>query len=178
MQNAEEVKQMNKSLSSISHDIVNLEEQIRANDGELTEALEKELSEISTSLETKVDAYKWRIDRLDQAIGFWKKQEEEAARTKQTLANHKKQMELRIKQTMVELGRNELTGDRFGFYLSSSKPSLSVDESRIEDKWKIQEVKWVLDKDKIKEALLSGETIEGAELTAGWTLRKQTKKEA
>lgn len=167
-----------KSLVAIAHDMAALEQKIIENDGELTAKLESELNEISAQLSTKVDAYKWRMDRLEAAIEFWQRQEDEAAQAKSTLKNFLKAMQNRIKETMVAMQVTEVKGQKFIFGLSSGKPKLIIDNADdIPENFFIVKTEHVPDNEKIKEALLKDAAIPGAHLEPVWTLRKKANKD-
>lgn len=173
-----EVQTEKKSLVTIAHDMANLEQKIMENDGELTAFLEKELDSISTQLSTKVDAYKWRMDRLEASIAFWQQQEDEAAQAKAVLKNFLKAMKDRIKDAMVAMQVTEVKGQKFSFGLSAGKPKLIIDKQEdIPDNFFIVKTEHVPDNEKIKEALLKDAAIPGAHLEPVWTLRKKTNKD-
>ena len=173
-----EVQTEKKSLVAIAHDMVALEQKIIERDGELDAGLEKELAEISTQLSTKVDAYKWRMDRLEAAIEFWKNQKDEAAQAESVLKNFLKGMQNRIKETMVAMEVTEVRGQKFVFGLSAGKPKLVIDkEEDIPDNFFIVKTEHVPDNEKIKEALLKDASIPGVHLEPVWTLRKKANKD-
>jgi hypothetical protein len=88
-----------------------------------------------------------------------------------------KRMKATLKESMLRLGTKRVEGDYHGFTLSGSQPSLVIDdEKKIPESYFNTVVSKELDKDALKEKLKTGETITGAHLESGHSLKRSLSK--
>lgn len=153
-----------KSLYNLTSDMLALmeseettNEQIEAVFGEIT-AKENRICHFRAELMGEIDKFKAEEKRI--------------ATIRNAMENKAARLQEYIKQSMVSLGIDEITAGTFKLKLSPSVGSLEItDESAIPNKFKeiVQTV--TVDKNAVKAAIKSGESVPGATIAEGWTLR-------
>lgn len=156
-----ENKETLKSLLQLSNSLV---EALVENEGALTPELEEMLSKLEIKVPQKIDAYSNLMDRLDAEGDYWKEKADFYASIARACRNTKERIKENLKAVMIENGAKEVKGNDVKFQLRNSKPSLVIDESKIDQAYKNQVVSWVVDKKRIEEELKNGIKVDGAEL--------------
>ena len=167
----------NKSLNQIANELVVTNYSLELNQGEIDAVLENEIIALQNELATKVDHYKFRLEKLESLAEFWKAQMQDAKNVKDAIENHIDRMKETIKHTMTQLQTNELVGEKYKFKIRPSKPRLDLDVAMLSQEYKMQVTEWVPDKEKIRAALEAGQVVEGASLEQGVTLATGINKE-
>lgn len=163
---------MNKSLIHITNDLLGIQDQLELSEGEIDERLGRELAEVTSQLETKVDSYAYRLEKLEHMQEFWKMKAREASSVANAIDTHIKALKLRIKDSMRILGKTELRGETHVFKTRPTARAKVV----IEDPEKIPKIyqtliqEWKPSKDAILAALDAGLEVEGAHLEQSDTL--------
>lgn len=159
------------SLPALVREYSKIAEILATTGGELTPELEEQFKNLDIQTAGKIDGYHFLMKRLESEAEFW---EEEAKRRKQ-IADGCYSIIDRLKggilYAMTSLGTNEITGNAVRAKLSPTKGRLSIDDSILSDEWKITEIKKVPDKERIREALEAFETIPGAKIEGGFSVR-------
>lgn len=152
------------SLVELSTQYAKLEYKLLESQGEITPEIENELANFEAKLPQKVDAYDFIINKIQANQAMLKSMADKYNAAARTLTNFEDSLKDRIKLAMINLDRTELLGHSTRFKLIKSKPKLVIDESKLSDDYMKTTVQKVPDKDLIRDALDSGQTIQGAKL--------------
>lgn len=148
------------------------------NGGEISERAELDLKENEIALSVKVENYYTVIEQMKLQIDNLKQKEEQVYNIRKGLESKIKFLENRLKNAMIEMQIDKLEGVEHYYKLSSSKASVSIDDEKaIPEMFKKQivipeHIETEIDKDKIREALEMGFTVDGASFKP---VRKMTK---
>lgn len=139
--------------------------------GELSPEMEERLNNLDVQTAGKIDAYHFFIEKLKHDIEFWS---DEAARY-QKIAKGCDTLIERLRNgiiyAMSSLGQAEIEGHAIRAKLSPTKGRLVINEKEVPDEYKMQEVKMIADRERIREALDRFEEIPGAKIEGGMSLR-------
>lgn len=153
-----------------------IEEILLENDGLITPELEKLIEEIDINVQEKVDAYMAVLDRNKVDAEFFTQRAEKfynVAKGKKLTIDRIKD---RLKNLMLEHGKNELLGTEERFLLKPTKPRLLVDEKFVPQNF-FMEVKTIEpDKELIRQALEAGHAVSGCELQPSYSITKYVRK--
>jgi len=168
---------MTKTLVNITQDLIATQTKLELSQGEIDLALEAELEELSRELTVKADHYAYRIEKLETMADYWQQKAAEAKTIAIAIESHIDNMKQRIKDTLISLDKREIAGEVHKFTIRpTSKPKLII-HGEIPDAYNMQTVTVKPDNERIKEALLRGEAVQGARLEQGMTLRIDYKKD-
>lgn len=162
---------MNKTLIQRADDQVALWDLIKESEGEITPTIQDWLDEVETALSSKVDSYNNFLEALNAEAESLRAKSQgfaAAARSIERIADFLKD---RIKLTMVKLGTNEIKGNDYRFKLAKGSDKLVINDSEIPESFKMQITQLIPDKERIKNALLTGEHVSGAKLDPVYSLR-------
>jgi aspartyl/asparaginyl-tRNA synthetase len=121
----------------------------------------------------KVDGYGAIIDRIEATADYWKSQADKCKTVEKSLNNLSASLKNNLKNYMLTNQQKELSAQHYKFVLSSVKEKLVIeDEKAIPEEFKIQTISYDLNKDKISECLRVGQSVPGAKLEGGFSLRK------
>lgn len=162
---------MKETLRTLVQQSNDLMMQLAESGGELTPELESQLANVELALPEKVDSYAHLIDRLDVEIETWKQKADFYSAIAKSCKNVKERLKENIKFAMQEMTVSEIKGNDVRFKLSSSKPSLQIDESLIDPLYTSQVTTTVIDKKRIEEDLKAGVPVAGARLIENVSLR-------
>lgn len=139
-------------------------------DGELTPELESELSLVEGNLEVKVDQYCALLERLETETELWSKRKAECDSVLKRLAAVSSRLKDNLKGASQALCRPRLDGHFNKVSVSPSKGRLIIEDNLDPAYTKVvQSVE--PDKERIREALENGQTVVGAHIEPGLTLR-------
>lgn len=156
----------------------NLTDSLIQGEGELTPELELELANIDKELMTKVDSYKYVLERLDLEAKYWKDKADQYLRVSKSCKNLQDRMKERIKEAMDILEASEVEGNDFKFKLIKQGEKVEVlDENFIPVKFMKEEITYKLDKKALLKELKNGEKIEGCEIKPIVSLRSYPRKD-
>jgi hypothetical protein len=164
---------MNKTIDQIASELVPIYDALALSDGEMNEALEKELAEVESLLPTKADGYGFRIESMQSRVEFWESREKVAKQVKKAIQNHIDRMKEAFKATLIKLDKKEISGEEYSFKLrQSSQPKvlLTVEPQDLPAPYVVIQTEYKADLKKICEELKSGSEINGASLAYGQTL--------
>jgi len=164
---------MSQSLYSIKKDMIALESLILEQDGEITDLIIENWMIINEkNLAEKVDHYKYFLESLEQGAQFFKDKAEEATKARKHYENVIDRLNNNLKQTMNDLGTDELIGNEYRYKLVRGKPKVEVlDEEKLPAKYMREIVELKPDKDLIKKELESSVEIEGARLVESYSVK-------
>jgi hypothetical protein len=163
----------NKSLIDLSKETQEFEQKILEAEGEITPEIEKSLAELTKDLANKVDNYEMLMKGLEARTELFRMQSQRFTKAAISIDNLIERLRDNIKIAMTHMNVTELQGNFIKWKLSSSNSKLVIDDqSLIPEKYKKVEIS--IDKAKVKDALKDGETVPGARLEVGVTLRSNT----
>lgn len=168
-----EVVEKKNSLYEIVAQAQVIERAIAESGGELSPELEQALTQIDLSLTEKVEGYAQIMDRLESVSTYWAGKAAELSKISKGCSTVAAKIKDRLKQGMVELGKDEVFGESIRFKLTPTKGSLVIsDASKLTDEYLMIETKKIPDKEKIRAQLESFGDVPGASLEGGYQLRK------
>jgi len=159
------------SLVEIMQAFSKLSEALAEAGGELTPEIEANLATLDLKTAGKIDAYHFLMKRMETEAEFW---EEEAKRRKQIAAGCyalADRLKNGILFAMQQLGTTEIAGNAVRAKLTATKGRLVIDEANLSDDWKMTEIRKVPDKERIRAALDNLETVPGASIEGGQSVR-------
>lgn len=163
---------MTKTLTNILNESMELELAIIDNAGELTPAIMDRLTVNAIETREKLDSYDIVMERFEVNEKFYKQKADQFRLMSKAFSDAQDKMKAHLKFTMQERGLSEVSGNDVRFKLTNTTPSLNIIPELIPESYKYQVVSQEIDKAKIKQDLVDGVIIEGAELKTNVALRK------
>jgi len=130
--------------------------------GEVTEEIQDMLAISEKTLPEKVDAYAHMIERLAIEAGRIGVIIDDYERMMQQLTKAREWMKENMKAAMKSLDRVELCGIDKKFRLMNAQPKLEILNDHIAGDLLKEDVRFVVDKEKVKDALEAGVAVPGA----------------
>jgi hypothetical protein len=138
----------------------------------MEEIYESMRQEYDGKLTEKIDGYVFRLRMLERESDAIKSRVDDLNATKRQLDAFKQWLKDNLKRSLTELELTQIVGNETKVTLSKSAPALEiVNESLLPEKFRVQTISIDIDRAAIKDALLNGEKVDGAQLTQGTTLR-------
>lgn len=159
------------SLHESVKDSHSLELAIIENGGELTPELEASLTQISLDVAESVDRTHFALDRIENAVGYWKAKAAEYKKIADSLDTAHDRMKNYIKAVMADSGKSDLVGVEVRYKLSRAKPKVVIDEDKLAPAYFKEKLTLVPEKERIKQDLELGVPVDGARLEESFTLR-------
>lgn len=166
-----------QSLQEIIEDYRSLDEIMVEQGGELTDEqqeliVEQWMTELKNNLSLKADAYCYRIESLENAEEMLDLRAKKITAAKKTIGRLRDSLKDKMKYAMLDLGISKIEGVENKVSLSKSRPSVEI-ENEADLPPEFVKIKTITspDKDAIKEAIQSGQTVPGAYLVTGTTMR-------
>lgn len=175
---------MNKSLPAILKEQTALDELLLESGGDITDeqtdAIVMEwMVEIVNDVKNKVDGYEHKQTYLKQSADRLHQYADKFYNAAKSMDKISDSLKTRLKNLMIDHGKNELVGNMFVFKLSQSKPSVLItDESSIPVELIDTVVTTKPNKERIKTMIEAGIEVKGASLYYGNTLRVGINKES
>lgn len=144
--------------------------------GELTPEIEDKMRVSEVNLPKKIDSYSFILDRLKSEAAYFKQKADFYSSISKACKNAQERLKDNVKHVMISSDESELLGNDIKFKLSKTKPSLHIDETKISKEYRYQEVREVIDKEKIREDLELGVPVQGASLVPSFSLRTYANK--
>lgn len=166
-----EVAQTPNSLAHLAAEATEISRMLMESNGELTPELESRLMINEQALLTKADGYIYIIEELESQSALWKRRKDACAALQKRFETQVERLKSRIKEAMRLMGKTEVTGSLYKFQLRKSQPRLVIihdDEIPADCKMIVQTT--VVDKEKVKSALISGLDVPGATLEESGSL--------
>lgn len=164
------------TLREMAPKVASFMQKLYETEGEITEDMAEDLAIKENMLPEKVDAYAFKLDRLESEIKYWKDQKKGFDNIIRSLTRTSDWLKANMKGAMNTLGMSRLEGSIKGFTLSKAKPKLELDEDQVPDTWMKRETVISIDTDRIREALDQGQTLPFARYVDVYTLRKSLAK--
>lgn len=166
------VKETLKSLLDAAQGEGEVFEMIALSGGEITEDIENRLAAMAVALPAKVDAYYLFQQNLSARLETITKQITELTALKKSLSDVASRADNYLMFELKNRDMTEIKGNNHRFKITTCpKRTVVVDASQIPAKFKTVVTTENINKVAIKDAILSGETVPGAELEGGETLR-------
>jgi len=160
-----------KTLKQLTLEAVQITNQIVDVDGELTQETEAALDQNAQDLSLKVDAYTFVLDRIDAEIDIWKEHKQQADSVIRRLDAARERLRDGLKVAASTQPENRIEGDYARVTVSPSKGLLVVNDSELPDTFCRVVTTLEPDKERIRQALEEGQTVRGAFIKPGLTLR-------
>lgn len=139
--------------------------------GEITPELEARLDISAEKLPQKVDNYNFIIQELEGQAQVWKMRKDASNAIQKQFEGHVERVKDRIREAMRAMNASELAGNLYKFQLRKSQPKLVIDdENKIPDEFKMVVQTTVLDKERVKAALVDGFDVPGAHVESNGSL--------
>lgn len=139
--------------------------------GEITPELDALMANVDVKLPEKIDGYHVVMERLEVEAKYWKDKSTAYALMAKAHTAIQEKIKERLKEAMKALGVDEIKGHDVRFKLSNVKPSLVIDEAKLDPSYTMVVTETVPDKERIRAALSEGARIPGAQLVPGQSLR-------
>jgi hypothetical protein len=165
------------SLKSLLEQSTEIEMRLIETAGELTEEIEESLKLIELHLPQKVTNYMNLLDRLElEGDNLYSKAKKYEMAAK-TLTGLRERLTSHVKAQMIEKGLEELRGKDESFSLGNGKKSVIVNDiTKLPRGYICRTITERPDKEKIYNAIESGEAVPGCELQDTKTLRRKINK--
>jgi hypothetical protein len=164
-----------KNLESILHERDEIINQVLEMEGELNKELESLISLNAQEFETKIDnCYEFFQYLKTEAAEFKERADRLYARSK-SIENLKSSLEERLKMIMRVNGSDRFDGAAWSFVLSKTKGTLVTNDDMnfwADSPYLKTETKQSLDKESIRAALDAGNSVVGARIEEGFSLRQ------
>ena len=165
------------SLAVLFNEQNELIEKLLSCDGELSAEMELKLSELDLSIPSKVDSYRYIMDRLEAEEEYFSAKANEYHAATKVLANARLRIKDQLKHQMQEQGLEVLCGNDYQFKLSKTKGSVLVNNEDLIPKEYIKEVLTrTVDKVSLAQDLKEGMVIPGVSLSESVSLRSSVMK--
>ncbi|CAB4152619.1 Siphovirus Gp157 [uncultured Caudovirales phage] len=169
MENSSSLRELVQSSQSI------VEALIESN-GELSPEMELQLQNLEVALPAKIDSYSFILEKLEAEEEFWKAKAKQLTAVAKGCSNVRDRIKESLKQAAVQLGKDELVGNDVRFKISNSKPKLVIDESQVDEAYKIIVTTKEIDKKRIEEDLKLNVPVQGASLVETKSIRSYINK--
>ena len=146
--------------------------------GELTPEMDAQLQNLEVNLPAKIDGYASIMDRMEMEEAYWKAKAETLRSVAKGCANVRERLKESLKYAAQQMSASELVGNDVKFKISNSKPRLIVDETLLDDAYKMHVTTIEVDKKKIEEDLKIGVPVVGAHLSPTHSIRAYVNKAA
>lgn len=140
--------------------------------GELTPAIEEKLKALST----KADSCAYVLDRLLKVKLFYVERSNLYDKMATAASSAMDRLEEYIKDSIMVANMEEIKGDEFRFKISPTTKCVVDNDADVPENFKSTVVTTKPDKARIKKAIESGQTVTGAHLETGVSLRRYTVK--
>jgi hypothetical protein len=167
---------MNKPLPLMIQEYNSLMEAVVQNEGQLTPEIESELTKLNELIPEKAAGYAFVIDKLESDAEHFKRKAQEFSAIAKSISSVQSRMKQLIKDGMISMDMKELVAGDEIFYISKSKSALEIDESTLDDSFKMIVQETVPDKEMIQSYLKDGIAVTGAKLIDTFSLRRKPKK--
>lgn len=142
-----------------------IEQQLVANEGEITPELAALLTNQEVAVPAKIDATVFILKRMEAAAAMFKAEADRYLKVARGLSNSHDRLKTYVKTTMIERGINELSGEANRFAISSSAPKLIIEDvAMLPDVFVTPVISREPNKDLILSELKAGRPVPGARL--------------
>lgn len=136
------------------------------------EAWEEAFKQVSLDRADKVDNYHGLLEHLRLLEELWSNRLDEDRRMKTGIQRVRDRVKDMLKQAILHGNGNDALGNRYRFKLAVCKAAVEIhDKDLIPPEYFIQVTTLVVDKERVKAALERGESVPGASLEGGYSLR-------
>ena len=169
--NLKEVSAIPNTLAVLASEAADISRMLMESSGELSPELETRLSINEQSLLAKADNYNFIIEEMEAQSALWKRRKDACAAQQKKFETQIDRLKGRIKEAMKIMNRTEVSGSLYKFQIRKSQPKLViVDETKIPNDCKMIVQTTVVDKEKVKSALVAGLDVPGATIEESGSL--------
>lgn len=140
-------------------------------DGVIPDDIKEVFDKVQGLFDEKVVGIALMIKRLENNIDSCRKEEERLKKMRKSLENKIAYLKNYIINNMQAVGKKKIETLQAKVVLAKSKAVNLIDMDLLDNKFKVEEITVKADKKAIKEAIESGEKVEGAELVENTNLR-------
>lgn len=162
---------MNNSLQELTEIAKILEDTLIANNGEITEELEKQLELSKVSIESKIDGYHQAMKRFEQMGEVYKSEAEKFVKASKVYKAVAERIKERLKDFMMNEYLDTLYGQSVRFVLTKNADTFEVDERFLSEEFFIIEQVKKVDRKKIKETIETCKIPSGVNIVQVTSLR-------
>lgn len=163
---------MTQSLISLIQEGQAIVDQILENNGEITPAMEEELANNELLVSGKVDRIVYFLEALERQHKYFSLKALELQQMAIKLKKSEKAFKEYLKMCFKAHNTYSVRGISHKITAYKTKPSVIIENiDAIPMKYKRAVVSYEIDKDKIREAILAGERVDGASLKDSYALR-------
>lgn len=163
---------MTQSLISLIQEGQSIVDQILENNGEITPAIEEQLATNEMLVAGKVDRIVYFLEAIERQYKYFSLKSLELQRMSMKLKSSEKQFKEYLKMCFKFHDTKAVYGISHKISTYKIKPTVVIDDSlAIPMMFKKAVVTYEIDKEKIREALMRGEKVEGASLKESYALR-------
>lgn len=163
---------MEKTLAQLFNEANEISMEVIKLHGEITPEMEKAIDELQFETAEKVDNYDWQMDTLKHNAEIIKTRGNGLLKIGRTMENIIERIRDRMKFLMVEGQKPELYGNDcyFKLIVSVKKPTAKYDEALIPAHFFDEQTVYVLNKDRLHDALAAGESVPGVSFESSETI--------
>jgi hypothetical protein len=171
-----------KTLTTLVSDQVALDNLLLEVAGNITDpeaeaAVSEWMAEITSGIANKVDGYEFRMEAIRLQAEKFKARAEMFSAAAKALTNLENNLKDRLKYSMIQMDKNEISGNYYRYKLQNSKASVHIsDETLLPAEYLTAKMVYTPNKTAIKDAIEEGRTVPGASLERGFTLRTYVNK--
>lgn len=159
------------SLLTITQELHSLELALLESGGE-GEGLSEHYSSAVIAKEKKVDSYAAIIERCKSIEAEFKLKADNLLKISRGAKHLAEHLKFNLKQALILLGSDELAGEEVRFKLTSAQEAVEViDEGLLPLEYLDMKTVYTPNKERIKEALVNGISVQGARLVKSHQLR-------
>ena|SRR3990167_1156963 len=166
-----------QTLADIATEAMAIEMALMNQESDFSMEVEAYIIAVEANLATKVDHYKFAMDRFQGSAKLLKERAEEFTRAAKALENISQRLKDRIKEVMLMLDRDEIHGRNYRFKLSPMPDKIVIHEARLSPAYTRQVLTTEPDKEMIKSLIKRGEKIAGVTTEPVHALRITVSKE-
>ncbi len=135
------------------------------------DAFDEALKAIDGELSEKLENYAMVIKNIESDIAGLKSEEQRLNERRKSMENNIKHMKLAMENALLSSGQKRLKGEKFSFNVQNNPPSLFVLDENLIPRTYYEPQLPKLNTKALMESIKKGESIEGAELRQGQSLR-------
>lgn len=168
---------MSSTLKELLIESSQLEDQLVATAGELTEELEQSLMLLEIKIPEKVSRTMGLIDRLEMEADNLYSKAQKYLMAQKALSGLRERLLANVKHNMITNNLDSLKGTDESFTLTEGKKTVIIsDYSALPKSYNPETITSQPDKEKIRQAIERGEVVPGATLQSSFVLRRKINK--
>jgi hypothetical protein len=166
-----EISKVPNTLAMLAVEAAEIARLLTESMGELSPEIEKRLEVNEQALISKADGYNFIIEQLEANAAMWKRRKDACAAQQKKFEGQIERLKDRIKEAMRTMDRTEVSGQFYKFQLRKSAAKLVIEnEAALPADCKMVVQTTVVDKERVKAALVDGFDVPGARLEENGSL--------